>query len=124
MRQRVREFASGTISTPTLYGLSAFGPQFCVYAYNYARTLDPPAIARDPVVNDTAPEAQWAYNLLEEKGAPQSHFLAGCYHQLLVLILPRSATCLASIHKVGHSHLSLGAYRLRTVASERSHSGR
>ncbi|KAF8182298.1 hypothetical protein BJ912DRAFT_978519 [Pholiota molesta] len=63
MRQRFREFASGTISTATLYGLSAFGPKFCT------RRIDPPAIARDLVlVNDTAPEARWAYNLLEPAG--------------------------------------------------------
>ena len=34
IRQRFREFASGTVFTPTLYGFSAFGPQFRVYTYN------------------------------------------------------------------------------------------
>lgn len=70
MRQRFREFASGTVHTPTLYGLSAFGPQFCVYMYNFAtRSIEPSGIARNQdIVNDTAPEARWAYNLLEETG--------------------------------------------------------
>ena len=70
MRQKFREFASRTIPTATLYGLSAFGPQFCVYAFEPAtRSIDPPAIARDlVVVNDIAPEARWAYNLLEPAG--------------------------------------------------------
>ncbi|KIM78064.1 hypothetical protein PILCRDRAFT_824776 [Piloderma croceum F 1598] len=70
MRQRFREFASGTIPTATLYGISAFGPQFCVYAFESAtRSIDPPAVARDlVVVNDIAPEARWAYNLLEPGG--------------------------------------------------------
>jgi len=36
MREGFREFASGNISTPTLYGLSAFGPQFSVYTYDPA----------------------------------------------------------------------------------------
>ncbi|KAF8801965.1 hypothetical protein BYT27DRAFT_7261619 [Phlegmacium glaucopus] len=45
MRQRFRELASAT------------------------RSIDPPAIARDLVmVNDIAPEARWAYNLLELAG--------------------------------------------------------
>ena len=70
MRLRFREFASGTVCTPTLYGLSAFGSQFCVYAYESAtRSIDPSAIARDlAIVNDTAPAARWMYNLLEEAG--------------------------------------------------------
>lgn len=66
MLQGFRELASGTVA-PTLYGLSAFGPQFCVYAYNSVTrsTLHP----RDTIIiDDTAPEAQWAYNLLEETG--------------------------------------------------------
>jgi len=69
MRQGFRELASGTVA-PTLYGLSAFGPEFCVYAYNsLTRSLDPPCIPRDTIIiDDTAPEAQWAYNLLEETG--------------------------------------------------------
>jgi hypothetical protein len=36
MREGYREFASSNISTPTLYGLSAFGPQFSVYTYDPA----------------------------------------------------------------------------------------
>lgn len=70
IRQSFREFASGTIPTATLYGLSAFGPQFCVYALKSAtRSIDPYAIARDLiVVNDIAPKARWAYNLLEPAG--------------------------------------------------------
>jgi hypothetical protein len=67
---RFRKFASGTVSTPTLYGLSTFGPQFCVYTYDSAtRSVDPTAIARDlAIINDTAPEARWMFNLLEEAG--------------------------------------------------------
>lgn len=70
MRQMIREFASGTIPTAILYGLSAFGPQFCVYAFDAdTRNIDPPGIARDlTVVNDIAPEARWAYNLFEPAG--------------------------------------------------------
>lgn len=65
MRQGFRDFASSTIPIATLYG-----PKFCVYAFDSAtRGIDPPAIARDLiVVNDTAPEARWAYNLLEPAG--------------------------------------------------------
>lgn len=74
MRQRFRELASGTVTIPTatLYGVNAFGPQFCVYAFESAtRSIDPPAIARGlVVVNDIAPQApgRWAYNLLEPAG--------------------------------------------------------
>ncbi|KDR72356.1 hypothetical protein GALMADRAFT_102070 [Galerina marginata CBS 339.88] len=70
MRRSFREFASGTTPIPTLYGLSAFGPQFCVYVFQSdTRRIDPPAIARDLVViNDTAPADRWAYNLLEPTG--------------------------------------------------------
>jgi hypothetical protein len=58
MRQTFREFASCSIPTASLYGLSAFGPQFCVYAFeSVTRRIDPPAIARDlAVVNDTCPK--------------------------------------------------------------------
>lgn len=70
MRQRFCEFASGTIPKGILYGLSAFGPQFCVYGFESAtRSIDPPTITRDLViVNNTAPEALWAYSLLEPAG--------------------------------------------------------
>ncbi|KAF8891926.1 hypothetical protein CPB84DRAFT_1783853 [Gymnopilus junonius] len=70
MRRGFREFASGSIPIATLYGLSAFGPQFCVFAFESpTRSIDPPAIARDLViVSDIAPEARWAYNLLEPVG--------------------------------------------------------
>ncbi|KAG5639724.1 hypothetical protein H0H81_000004 [Sphagnurus paluster] len=70
MRQMFRELASGPILIPTLYGVSAFGPQFCVYALESATgTISPPAITRDlNAANDAAPEAQWAYNLLEPAG--------------------------------------------------------
>ncbi|KAF9471552.1 hypothetical protein BDN70DRAFT_938861 [Pholiota conissans] len=70
MRQSFREFASATIPTPILYGLSAFGPRFCVYAFDSAtQRIDPPTIARDLViVNNIAPAARWAHNLLEPAG--------------------------------------------------------
>ena len=70
MRESFREFASYSIPMQTLYGVSAFGPQFRVYAFDTdTRHIDPPAIVRDPVVaNDIAPEAQWAYNLLQPAG--------------------------------------------------------
>jgi len=70
MRDRYLEFASGSISIPTLYGLSAFGPQFSVYTYDPAsKNLTPHEIPHDPRrLNDEAPEDRWAYNLLEEAG--------------------------------------------------------
>ncbi|KIK02507.1 hypothetical protein K443DRAFT_677585 [Laccaria amethystina LaAM-08-1] len=70
MREGYREFASSNISTPTLYGLSAFGPQFSVYTYDPASGyLAPPEIPHDlRYLNDVAPKDRWAYNLLEEAG--------------------------------------------------------
>ena len=66
MPQKFCEFAlrTGTIRTATLYGLSVFGPQFCVYMFESAtRSTDPPAIAGDlVVVNNIAHEARWVYN--------------------------------------------------------------
>lgn len=70
MRESYLDFASGNISTPTLYGLSAFGPQFSVYTYDPASGyLVPREIPRDlRYINDVAPKDRWAYNLLEEAG--------------------------------------------------------
>ncbi|KAH9481476.1 hypothetical protein JR316_0006003 [Psilocybe cubensis] len=70
MRQTFRHFSSATIPSATFYGLSAFGPQFCVYSLDtVTRSIDPPGVARDlTIVNDIAPENRWAYNLFEPSG--------------------------------------------------------
>ena len=80
MRDSYRKFASGSISTPTLYGLSAFGPKFAIYTYYPAsRILTPlPEILLDPhFLNDEAPEDRWAYNLLEEAGEAKLREIVG-----------------------------------------------
>jgi len=89
MRDRYREFASGSISIPTLYGLSAFGPQFSVYAYNPAsRSLTPPKIYPDPyIINDEAPEDRWAYNLLEEAGEAKLREIVGHVKAMAVALV-------------------------------------
>jgi hypothetical protein len=60
---------------------STVSVQFCVYSYNSAaRSLDPSYIAPDPVIlNDTAPEARWMYNLLEEARLGFQMFSASGY---------------------------------------------
>lgn len=66
----VEHSATLLLNTATLYGVSAFGSQICIYAFDTATvSLDPPAIARDlVVVNDSAPETGGAYDLLQPKG--------------------------------------------------------
>jgi len=89
MRDRYLEFASGSISTPILYGLSAFGPQFSVYTYDPASTnLTPHEISRDPHrLNDVAPEDQWAYNLLEEAGEAKLREIVGNVKSMVAVVV-------------------------------------
>ena len=89
MRERYLEFASATISTPALYGLSAFGPQFSVYTYDPATTnLSPPEIPRDlQRLNDVAPEDRWAYNLLEPAGEAKLREIVGIVKTMAAVLV-------------------------------------
>ena len=70
MRDRFREFASGSIPTPKLVGISSFGTQLCVYTFtSETRTLEPALITADAhVLNDVAPQNRWAFDMLDEEG--------------------------------------------------------
>ena len=70
MRDRFREYSSGSIHTPKLIGISSFGTQFCVYTFTTeTRTLEPKLILPDPcIVNDVAPKDRWAFDILKEEG--------------------------------------------------------
>ncbi|KAJ3552168.1 hypothetical protein NP233_g12945 [Leucocoprinus birnbaumii] len=72
MRGRFREFvvAGDTVALPVLYGLSAFGPRFCVYSYTQAtRVIEPVAVPRDAEsVSDVAPKERWECSLLDAVG--------------------------------------------------------
>lgn len=68
MRQRFQAFSSGQIPIPTLYGISAFGPNLCIYEYTIAtRRLTPPRILQDQdIITDTAPENRWEFDVMKE----------------------------------------------------------
>ena len=70
MRDRFREYSSGSIPMPKLIGISSFGTRFCVYTFiTETRNLQPKFILPDPdFVNDVAPEDRWAFDILEEEG--------------------------------------------------------
>jgi hypothetical protein len=70
MRDRFREFASGSIPMPMLIGISSFGTQFCVYTFTSETwTLKPALISADAhIVNDVALQNRWAFNMLDEEG--------------------------------------------------------
>ncbi|KAF5390799.1 hypothetical protein D9757_004530 [Collybiopsis confluens] len=56
MRERYSILGS-LAQIPRLYGISAIGRRICIYKYTTdQRRLEPRAIPRDEVVNDTAPE--------------------------------------------------------------------
>ena len=70
MRDRFREFLSGSIPTPKLIGISSFGSQFCVYTLTPETThLEPKLIAAQAdFVNDVAPLDRWAFDVLSDIG--------------------------------------------------------
>lgn len=70
MRKRFVEFASGSIPTPKLVGLSALGTNFCVYEFTTVdNQLLPVRIIPDPrFLIDTAPKAWWNYDILDPTG--------------------------------------------------------
>lgn len=70
MRDRFLDFASGNIAIPKLYSISALGTRFSVYEYTSGtRSLTPPRIPPDlSIVNDTAPQGRWNYDIMELEG--------------------------------------------------------
>lgn len=69
-RQSFGTFASSQIPIPTLYGASAFGPVLCIYEFTTAtRRITPPRILPErDIINDTAPEDQWEFDIMKEEG--------------------------------------------------------
>jgi hypothetical protein len=70
MRKRFVEFASSSIPTPKLVGLSALGTHFCVYEYTTAnKQLLPVRIIHDPqFLIDRAPQVWWNHDILDPAG--------------------------------------------------------
>ncbi|KAG9223504.1 hypothetical protein PLEOSDRAFT_1088304 [Pleurotus ostreatus PC15] len=70
MRKRFVEFASGSVPTPKLVGLSAMGTHFSIYELTTANNqLLPVRIIPDPrFLIDTAPKEQWSYDILDPAG--------------------------------------------------------
>lgn len=70
MHKRFVKFASGSIPTPKLVGLSALGTNFCVYELTTVdNQLLPDRIVPDPrFLIETAPKAWWSYDILSQAG--------------------------------------------------------
>ena len=70
MRKRFVKFASGSIPTPKLVGLSALGTHFCVYEYTTVdKQLLPVRIIPNPrFLIDMAPQVWWNHNILDLAG--------------------------------------------------------
>jgi hypothetical protein len=79
MRERFLEFCQGSNTTPTLYGLSAFGTRFCVYEYNVTSDiLTPEHMSRhNKLFTDTAPEKWWDLDVLEPRGSDRLKEIVG-----------------------------------------------
>jgi hypothetical protein len=90
MRKRFAQFASGTILTPRLFGLSAMGTQFSVYEMTTATNqLLPGRIVPEPLfITDTAPRAWWNYDLLTATGEAKIRDLVADVKQMAADLNP------------------------------------
>ena len=74
MRDRFLEFSSSGLALPKLYGISALGTLYAVYEY---RTHDRALAPMPEVVNGTAPQEMWDYDLFEPEGEAKFKQLVG-----------------------------------------------
>jgi hypothetical protein len=74
MRDRFLEFASEGLALAKLYGISALGTRYAVYEY---RTRDRALMPTPEVVDDTAPQERWNYDLFEPEGEAKFKQLVG-----------------------------------------------
>jgi hypothetical protein len=79
MRDKFLDFVSGSLSLPKLYGISALGTRYAVYEYHpHDRTLTPTRILPHPdIVNDTAPQERWKYDVMAPEGEAKLWQLVG-----------------------------------------------
>jgi hypothetical protein len=83
MREQLKALAEEVI-IDTLYGISAFGTDFCVFSFNRATRAETPAqIYRSrTIVHDSAPSDRWKLNLLTEEGEARFREVVGEIHQM------------------------------------------
>ena len=58
------------VELPVIHGVSAFVPRLCFYSYTRNnRDVVPPCIPADAeYINDSAPAAQWNFDILSDEG--------------------------------------------------------
>ena len=90
MRKRFAQFASGSLPTPRLFGLSAMGTQFSVYELTTATNqLLPGRTVPNPMfITDMAPRAWWNYDLLTAAGEAKIRELVADVKQMAVDLNP------------------------------------
>ncbi|KAN0121354.1 hypothetical protein V8E52_003250 [Russula decolorans] len=79
IRDRFLHFSSGSLPLRKLYGISVLGTRFAVYEYySDTRRLTPTLILPDHnIINDTAPQERWKYDLLTPEGEEKFKQIAG-----------------------------------------------